>query len=131
MTDTDHVRLREMIESLRSQGNPLRGYIRELKDEIENAAVVPAKCVRGDVITMNSRVRVKDETVNAREDLTLVYPDDSDIFGTRLSVLTSLGIRLIGQREGDVVDWPVRRGVRRLRVEKIVYQPESAGHFHL
>jgi regulator of nucleoside diphosphate kinase len=131
MTDTDHLRLREMIESLHSQGNPLRGYIRELKDEIEQAAVVPAKEVERGIVTMNSRVRVRDETASVREDLTLVYPDDADIFGTRLSVLTSLGVRLLGQREGDVVDWPVRRGVRKLRVEQIVYQPESSGHFHL
>jgi regulator of nucleoside diphosphate kinase len=53
------------------------------------------------------------------------------MFDNRLSVLTPLGIRLLGCRIGDVVEWPVRRGVRRLSIEEILYQPEAAGDLDL
>ena len=49
------------------------------------------------------------------------------MFGSRLSVLTPLGVRLLGFRVGDVIEWPVPCGVRRLRVERILFQPEAAG----
>jgi regulator of nucleoside diphosphate kinase len=53
------------------------------------------------------------------------------MFDGRLSVLSGLGIKLVGQRVGDIVEWEVPAGVRRLRIDKILFQPEAAGHFHL
>jgi regulator of nucleoside diphosphate kinase len=42
-------------------------------------------------------------------------------------VLSSLGIRFLGARVGDVIEWSVPRGLRRLRIESIEYQPEASG----
>jgi regulator of nucleoside diphosphate kinase len=58
---------------------------------------------------------------------TLVYHDESDLFDRKLSVLSSLGIRFLGARVGDVIEWNVPRGVRRLCIEGIEYQPEASG----
>ena len=131
ITDADHVRLREMMQSLQTVGNPYRGYLRRLKRELETARIVPAAEVEADVVTMNSHVRVRDLDTDRTEHVTLVFHGDSDVFGGRLSVLTPLGTELIGQRVGDEIDWEVPAGLRRLRIEGILYQPESAGHFHL
>jgi len=38
---------------------------------------------------------------------------------------------VVGQREGDEFEWLVPDGLVRLRVKKVIYQPEAAGHFHL
>jgi regulator of nucleoside diphosphate kinase len=38
---------------------------------------------------------------------------------------------LIGQRAGDTVEWTVPGGFRRVRIDRVLYQPEAAGHFHL
>jgi regulator of nucleoside diphosphate kinase len=46
-------------------------------------------------------------------------------------VLTGLGASLLGSRVGDVVEWDTRRGPRRLKVERILFQPEAAGEFDL
>ncbi|HOT00980.1 MAG TPA: transcription elongation factor GreAB, partial [Acidobacteriota bacterium] len=37
----------------------------------------------------------------------------------------------IGYAVGDVIEWPVPGGTRRIRIEQILYQPEAAGDFHL
>ena len=55
--------------------------------------------------------------------LTLVYHGEAGMFGSRLSVLTPLGVRLLGSHVGDVIEWPVPGGVRRLRVERILFRP--------
>ncbi len=34
-------------------------------------------------------------------------------------------------REGSTVEWKVPSGTRRLKIIKVLYQPESAGDFHL
>ena len=61
----------------------------------------------------------------------LVFPEQADIDERRISVLAPIGTAMLGQREGDEFQWEVPEGLVRLRVEKIVYQPEAAGHYHL
>jgi regulator of nucleoside diphosphate kinase len=80
---------------------------------------------------MNSKVRLRDLGSNTSQVVTLAYETDADPFGEKLSVLTGLGASLLGARVGDVVQWQTRRGPRRLRVERILFQPEAAGEFDL
>jgi regulator of nucleoside diphosphate kinase len=42
-----------------------------------------------------------------------------------------VGTAILGYQVGDVVRWRVPAGVRRLRVEEVVFQPERVGAFHL
>jgi regulator of nucleoside diphosphate kinase len=63
--------------------------------------------------------------------VTIVYPSDADRTGERVSVLTPLGASLLGARVGDVVERAARRGTRRSRIERILFQPEAAGRFDL
>lgn len=132
LTDADHVRLREMIQSLaETVGNPFAGHLRELEREMVGADVIPARRVPPDVVTMNSHVRLRDLESGAREVVTLVYHGDADLLTSRLSVLAPLGVELLGRRQGDVIEWRVAGSVRRLLIERVLYQPEAAGHFHL
>ena len=47
----------------------------------------------------------------------------------KISVLAPLGSALPGYRMGDVVEWEVPAGLKRLRVEEILYQHEAAGDY--
>ena len=131
MTRTDRSRLEEMVRSFGECGGPRRGGVREtlseLADVLRRAAVVPAAAVAADVVTMDSRVLARDVESGRAQTFTLVYHGEPGLFGTRLSVLTPLGVRALGSRVGDVIEWPVPRGVRRLRIERLLYQPEAAG----
>jgi regulator of nucleoside diphosphate kinase len=62
---------------------------------------------------------------------TLVFPSAANIAENKLSVLAPLGMALLGYRKGDVIKWPVPSGIRKLKVDEIVYQPEAAGDYHL
>ena len=101
----------------------------ELEHEIERAAVVDPKQVAPDVVTMNSRalLHLDDEEV----EVTLVYPEDADHSAGQLSVSSGIGTAILGCREGDAVDWRMPDRTRRIRIGKVLYQPEAAGNFHL
>jgi regulator of nucleoside diphosphate kinase len=60
-----------------------------------------------------------------------VFPADANYEEGKISILAPLGTALLGYRVGDVVYWHVPRGVRQLRIDEILYQPEAAGHYHL
>jgi regulator of nucleoside diphosphate kinase len=102
-------------------------FAEELLAEIRRAAVVEPPRVRPDVVTMHSRVRIRDAARRAAETYTLVYPEEADIARGRLSVLAPLGTALIGEREGRDVTVPSAAGPRTIRIEEIVFQPEAGG----
>ncbi len=101
----------------------------DLEHEIERAIVVAPQRVARDVVTMNSRVvlHLDDE----QEDVTLVYPQDADNRARKLSILSDIGTAILGYQEGDAIDWMVTDRTRRIRIERVIYQPESSGDLHL
>lgn len=103
----------------------------DLLNELHRAVIVEPTAVPADVITMNSRARLRDLDDGEIMEYTLVFPNDADIETGRVSVLAPIGTALIGYRAGDIIEWPVPEGVRRLMVEAVLYQPEASGDFHL
>ena len=131
VTEEDRSRLGEMIRSLRTIGDPFRYHLRELEDRLRHATAVRQAALDPGVVSMNSTVRVVDLDTGRADTLTLVYHGQAGVFDNRLSVLTPLGLKLVGSHVGDEIEWQVPAGVRRLKVERILYQPEAAGHFNL
>jgi regulator of nucleoside diphosphate kinase len=135
VTETDQLRLRAMIESLRralrTVGDPYESYLRALEEKLDRTSAVPRDVVNADTVTMNSRVLVRDPDSGTGQVLTLVYEAEADPFGQHVSVLTTLGASLLGSTVGDIIEWQTRRGPRRLRIERILFQPEAAGVFDL
>ncbi|SDP59493.1 Rnk N-terminus [Paracidovorax cattleyae] len=101
----------------------------ELEHEIERATVVDPRQVAEDVVTVNSRalLEVDDEGV----DVALVYPGDVDEAAGRHSVCSGLGTAILGYREGEAFRWRIANRTRRIRIRKVLYQPEARGDFHL
>jgi regulator of nucleoside diphosphate kinase len=124
VTRHDHDRLRRLIVTERSTpGAPLREVF-VLEEALDRAAIVEPARVPGDVVTMRSTVRLRDLDDGELESFTLAYPEDRDLRGLRLSVLTPLGSALLGARVGDVVS--ARYGLSRVEVQDVLYQPERA-----
>ena len=101
-------------------------FIDDLLREIDRARVIDPARVPDDTVTMHSTVRLRDAGRAAPEVYTLVYPDEASPHLGKLSVLTPVGTALLGTRVGDVVRVATADGVRRIRVEAILHQPEAA-----
>lgn len=126
VTRTDLERLKRLLDApdLMRQ----RPYLETLALRLETAAaVVSPSDVPQDVITMNSTARLVDLNSDEKMTLTVVYPEAADILNGRISVLAPVGIAILGSRQGDTVTWEVPDGVRTLRIEQVLYQPEAAG----
>ena len=130
ITEVDFDRLKVLMDSPRYRENDaLR--LASLEEELNRSKVVQVEKVPRNVVTMHSRVRVWDLGAEESDTYTLVYPADADIDEGKISVLAPLGLALLGARVGQVVEFDAPAGLRRLRVQKILYQPEAAGDFHL
>jgi len=123
ITKVDKARLQELIEV--EQGPA----IVELEHEIERAIVVDQRGVSPDVVTMNSKVMLN--LGDKESEVSLVYPQDAGDRSGDLSIVSDLGAAILGYREGDTIDWVVSDRPRRILIDKVIYQPESSGDFHL
>jgi len=127
ITEADMKRLHPLIEQMKNS----RDDLRMLQQELERARVVAPEEVPPDVVTMNSKARVRDVAADEEMTYSLVFPDQANIEQGKISVVAPIGTAMLGQRVGDEFEWQVPAGPVRLRVEEVLYQPEAAGHFHL
>lgn len=126
ITQPDYDRLRRLIDSFKQFRRRDAEHVDALEQELEDVTVVNAGEVPQNLVTMNSRVRVKD--LNNGRELTyqIVFPADADVAKNRISVLAPIGTGLLGYSAGTTVEWQVPSGIRRLRIVAVEYQPESA-----
>jgi regulator of nucleoside diphosphate kinase len=105
-------------------------HLEELDGELDNADLVKSQEIPHDAITMNSTFRLRNLDTGEAVVYTLVFPGEADSANGKISVLAPIGSGVLGYRVGDVVEWPVPAGLKRLRVDEILYQPEAAGDYH-
>lgn len=131
ITTKDAERLRQLIRGTISPGDPERIYLKMLAEELLRAEIVDPLKIPRDVVTMNSLVKFRDMDTREIFMHSIVYPANADFENGKISVLAPIGMALLGYRVGDLVAWPVPAGMRRLKVEEVLYQPEAAGQFEL
>ena len=132
ITELDRQRLEKLIELAEGKGgDEHQEYLRKLEHELELAETVAPEEVPGDVITMRSKVRLKDLATGEEMVYTLVFPSEANFEEGKISVLAPVGTAMLGYRVGSRIEWQVPSGLRRLKVEEILYQPEAAGDYNL
>lgn len=129
LTRPHHARLSALVSSAVESHPDIGAY---LTRELDRAKVVgPEKIGRG-VVTMNSRVKFRDDATGERRVVTLVYPGGEDPQSGCVSILSPLGAALIGLEEGQSIAFTTTDGEERsVTVSKVQYQPEAHGRFDL
>lgn len=131
ITVNDMNRLEELLGVASTVNVRDNKHLEELAKELEKADVVESTEIPANVITMNSMVLLKDLETAEDRTFTLVFPRQANIDQNKVSILAPVGTAMIGCRIGHVIAWNAPAGERRMRVEKILYQPEAAGDYHL
>jgi regulator of nucleoside diphosphate kinase len=129
VTARDLARLREIIGGAHGPDAMDRPYLASLRDALRRAEEVLPEQIAPDVVTMNSRVRLRDG--RRTWTLTLVFPEDADAESGKISVLAPLGAAVLGRKIGERVEFRVPGGARSCTLLGVVYQPEAAGDMEL
>ncbi len=132
VTQHDMERLRALIASANGGrcDDRDRPYLATLAAELDRAVVVGPDEVPPDMVTMNSRARLRDG--RRTWVMTLVFPEDANPEEGAISVLAPLGAALLGCRVGQAVSFRVPGGAERTcDILSVLYQPEAAGDLHL
>lgn len=96
----------------------------QLLEIVASATTLPAVTQRKDCVAMHSTVTYAQSATDTPHTITLVYPRDADPNAARISVLTPIGLALLGRKHASMADVSLPSGrIDRIRILAIV-QPE-------
>ena len=104
--------------------------VQQLYDALMSATMLPPQNISRNVVTMNSKVHLKDLSSGLEAEVTITYPKDADSRERKVSVFSEIGIALLGQQVGDTVSWKVPGGVGQFEISGVTFQPEAAGDYY-
>lgn len=117
ITQSDYRTIKSMLDNI---PNHLRGRdTLTLQNEIETAEKVQDKNINENVVQLNSTFTVEDVHSGKQLNFILTLPELANLAERKLSVLSPLGIALLGYESGRVVDWPMPSGMKSLKILQV------------
>ena len=132
ITETDRERLGNLIQLVRNQDDRAHlAYVNRLEEELDEAEIVAPEDIPPEVVTMRSKVKLNDLDTGEEMVYSIVFPNEANSDEGKVSILAPLATALLGYRRGDTIEFQAPARLRRLKIEEILYQPESAGDYSL
>lgn len=132
LTQHDLGQLRQLIADLTQRARGMEAGVDALEEILDLGRVVPPQEIPQDIVTMNSKVVFEDLESREQREAVVVYPQDADPQSGKISVLSPVGIALLGLGEGAETELPLPHGrTARIRIREVSYQPEAHGEYAL
>ena len=129
ITKQDFNKIHRSITDAKSRNSIKPEEAEKLLAELKSAKIVEQEEVEGDIVTMNSIVKIHFQNNKTTMEFQLVYPAEADIKERKISIFSSVAAALIGYRVGDEIDWLIPSGMTKIVIDEVIYQPEAAGDF--
>lgn len=127
----DYQRIQRQIKEAMVQKTIDAAEAEKLINELNSATILTPHEIPGDVVTMNSVIRISFADSAKQLEFKIVYPNEANFKEKKVSIFSPVATALIGFRVGDLIEWMVPGGLTKIRIDEIVYQPEAAGDFSL
>lgn len=131
VSSLDHSRLHDLVITAKQFATASTELLDSLESELARAKVVTPDQIPPYVVTMNTCVHLTDLATGEDSKVVLVYPSDANRAKENLSILSELGVAIIGFSVGDTIPWKSPDGLRRLRVNSIDFQPEAVKRYDI
>ncbi|TPG71918.1 GreA/GreB family elongation factor [Hymenobacter nivis] len=125
VTRLDYGRLTDLVRQPPPGASP--ELVTVLGQELARAQLVDSYEILPHVVTMNSRLKLRQLRSDDELCFTLTYPPAADEAAGQLSVLSPLGVAVLGCCLGDQFQLQQPGGPANYWVEAILHQPEAAG----
>ena len=95
------------------------GRIVTLENMLKNAVVVDESEIPNDIVSVGSKVRVKDYDFDEEVDYTIVGSAEADPMNFKISNESPVGKALIGRKIGEIVEVQIPDGVNKFEILEI------------
>jgi regulator of nucleoside diphosphate kinase len=87
--------------------------------KLKRAKQFTRKNLPQEVISIDTRVTIKNHTSQEEEVHSFVAPDKAKQKNKTQSILTDIGLAVVGNKEGDVIEWPFQDSILKLEIIKV------------
>jgi regulator of nucleoside diphosphate kinase len=101
ISESDYEKLSLLVNVSRSEAAA------DLKIKIRTAEVYPDTSMPENIAALYSHIYVRDVNTGSKRMVTLVMPWEANVTKMRISILSPVGILLIGTYDGAVIEWPL------------------------
>ncbi len=127
----DYLRIQKRINEARQKKTIETSEAEKLLNEINTAVLMEPQEIPDDVVTMNSVVSISFSESGRNQEFKIVYPDEANFKERKVSIFSPIATALLGFRVGDLIEWMLPGGLTKIRIDRIIYQPEAAGDYTL
>ncbi|AMQ01368.1 Transcription elongation factor [Pedobacter cryoconitis] len=92
----------------------------KLELELRYARQVLHRELPEDVVTVNTRVRVKELVSGNEFTYNLVAPEHAKRKNNTLSILSPIGVAMLGYPQGAELQWEMPEGIKVFRIEEVL-----------
>jgi regulator of nucleoside diphosphate kinase len=117
LTKTDYTIIKELI--INTPPHLRTKEISLLAKEIESAKKVPDSKIEDNVIRINSSFEVEDVDTGQLLNYQLTLPKDANVSDKKVSLLSPLGVALIGFQSGMQIEWLLPGGLKKLKIREV------------
>ncbi|MFC7348308.1 GreA/GreB family elongation factor [Chryseobacterium zhengzhouense] len=87
-----------------------------LLSKLRNAKQVLRRDLPKDIVTINSEVKIKDSSQHHEQKFLIVPDDKAKVKKGKYSVLSDIALAIVGNKVGEVIDWPFKEGNRKIEI---------------
>jgi len=127
----DYLRIQKRINEARQKKTIETSEAERLLNELNTAVLMEPQEIPDDVVTMNSVVSISFSESGRNQEFKIVYPDEANFKEKKVSIFSPIATALLGFRVGDLIEWMLPGGLTKIRIDRIIYQPEAAGDYTL
>jgi len=118
----DCERILNLFDNYQIQDETEKRLIETLKQQILKSKPVDAKKIKENIVTINSKIILRNIGNGMREEFHLVFPDDSDLKSRKISVFSGIGSQVLGSKIGAVIK-ENSSSEKYYMIEDIIYHP--------
>jgi regulator of nucleoside diphosphate kinase len=122
ITRLNYNRLLEIIDSI----SPEDSCVIKIREKLKHARIIEPEEINPNIITMNTKFRLKNLGNGSRNEFELVFPEQQTPEKNHISVFEFLGTEVLCHEVGEII--PSANRDCFFLIENIIYQPEAAGN---
>ncbi len=131
ITSTDMERLESLLDFVRPTNEIDLANLERLEEELCRANIVEPEDIPLNVVTINSKVWLREIDSDREITFILVFPLEASRSEHKISILAPIGSAVIGRQIGDIIKWKAPGGIKRAIIRKMLCWSEISGEFRL
>ena len=122
LNHSNYIVLKGLVDSLKRTGKLKLPHFARFAREMKEAIVMESHTIPDDVVTLYSRVRYRFLDSSESKEHVIVFPAQTKDSEEYLSILSPLGLAMIGEREGTIVSYDAPGGMFKFQIEEVLHE---------